>query len=53
MKRQGGTLKGIPRSKKAVWKAYTLYDFNDMTFQKRQNHVRVWWLPEVWGRQGG
>ena len=53
MKRQGGTLKDIPRSKKSVWKVYTLHDLNSMAFQKRRNHVTVRWLPDVWGRQEG
>ena len=38
MKRQRGTLKDIPRSKKSVWKVYILYDVNCVAFQKRQNH---------------
>ena len=37
MRRHGGTLMRITQWKKPIWKGYTLYESNHMTFQKGQN----------------
>ena len=38
MKSHGGTLMHITKWKKSVWKGYTLYDSNYMTFWNRKNY---------------